>query len=78
MNDLYNNSGLAAVAMDINLGLAAQSKMQVGKVVKHPDGYNVKVIEGAFLRNGRVSNFWSWQRINEDGTLGPVESGYGW
>jgi hypothetical protein len=78
MDDMWNNPGLAALGRSMNNELAAKSKMKVGAVLMHPDGYKVKVIEGAFLRNGRVSNFWSWQRVNDDGTLGPKESGYGW
>lgn len=76
--DAWNNPHLARIAAAINAEEAARSKMKVGEFIKHPDGYNVKVISGAYLRNGRVSNWWEWQRVNEDGTLGPVEAGYGW
>lgn len=76
--DRWDNPALAAIAADINAGLEAESKMRVGAIVMHPDGYKVYVIDGAYLRNGRVSNHWTWQRVNEDGTLGERESGYGW
>lgn len=75
---MWNGPGMSAIARGMNNELAGKSKMAVGKVVQHPDGYNVKVIDGAFLIGGRVSNFWSWQRVNDDGSLGPVEKGYGW
>ncbi len=52
--------------------------MQVGKVSRHPDGYLVYISDGSFMRNGRVSNFWDWHRLNDDGTLGESEGGYGW
>jgi hypothetical protein len=75
----WSDAGLARVAAGINASLAAESNMRVGAIVMHPDGYKVKVIDGAFLRNGRVSNFWRWQRVNDDGSLNDtVECGYGW
>lgn len=66
------------VAAQINNELAAESSMVIGKVLMHPKGYKVRVLDGAFLRNGRVSNHWTWVRINDDGTDGEKESGYGW
>lgn len=71
---LYN------IAAGINLGLAAQSSMKVGRIIKHPKGYKVKVIEGCFLDPvyGRVSNVWTWKRVLPGGKLGKAVSGYGW
>lgn len=68
------------LARRINQGLAAQSSMRVGKVITHPDGYKVKVVDGQFLDPvyGRVSNFWTWRRVLKGGKLGKPESGYGW
>ena len=66
------------VAAEINAGLERQSNMEVGKTVRHPDGRNVKIKSGQFLSNGRVSNFWYWNEVKADGTLGPEEHGYGW
>lgn len=70
----------AAIARGINQELAAASSMKIGAVIVHPDGYKVKVISGCYLdpTYGRVSNWWTWSRVNEDGTLGSTESGYGW
>ena len=36
--------------------------------------------EGCFLDPvyGRVSNFWYWNEVRADGSLGPSECGYGW
>lgn len=68
------------LARGINQGLAAQSSMRIGKVITHPDGYKVKVVEGCFLDPvyGRVSNYWTWRRVLKGGKLGKPESGYGW
>lgn len=70
--------GLYAIAAAMNAELEKQSSMKIGAVIKHPDGYKVKVLSGQFLRNGRVSNWWEWRRVKADGTLGKKESGYGW
>lgn len=53
-----------------------KSSMEIGKVVTHPDGY--KVIDGQYWGTYGLSNFWTWQRVNADGSLGKKESGYGW
>lgn len=78
--DNWNNPALAALGRSFNQELASQSKMRIGQVIQHPDGYPVKVISGYYLdpTYGRVSNWWTWQRVNEDGSLGEQESGYGW
>lgn len=54
--------------------------MEINKIVTHPDGYEVLIVRGKFLddKYGRVTNWWTWRRVNEDGTLGEEESGYGW
>lgn len=54
--------------------------MEVGKIIKHPDGYKVKVISGQYLDPiyGRLSNFWYWRRVKKNGKLGRMEHGYGW
>lgn len=46
---------------------------------QHSDHYPSLIIikEGTFLSNGRVSNFWYWKRLLDDGSLGPDEHGYG-
>ena len=58
--------------------LAARSQMVVGKTLYHPDGRRVRITGGAYLRNGRVSNWWDWRPVLPDGSLGETESGYGW
>lgn len=50
----------------------------VGDVVTHPDGRTVKIASGQYWSNGRVSNWWTWNEVNADGSLGEPESGYGW
>lgn len=37
----------------------------------------VRIISGEYESNGRTSNFWKWHEINEDNSLGKIESGYG-
>ena len=69
---------LSQIARKINEGIAAKSKMKIGKIVKHPDGRRVKVVSGNFLVGGRVSNFWCWREVFVNGRLGEKESGYGW
>ena len=55
--------------------------MAIGKIVTHPYGYKVKIIDGCwrdFTHNG-ISNWWEWRRVLKDGKLSKtVESGYGW
>lgn len=67
-----------AMALRLNKELEAKSKMKLGKTLKHPDGRTVKITGGAFLRNGRVSNFWTWREVLPSGKLGKEEDGYGW
>lgn len=54
--------------------------MEIGKVLKHPDGRTVKIIDGQFLdpTYGRLSNWWTWKEVLSNGELGKSESGYGW
>lgn len=56
-----------------------KSSMKVGKIIQHPDGYKVKVIDGQYWGTHGLSNFWYWQRVLPDGKLSKkVEHGYGW
>lgn len=73
-------SSLDSIARSINEEFASTSKMKVGKILKHPDGRTVKIKSGYFLDPvyGRVSNFWHWNEVRSDGTLGKEECGYGW
>jgi len=60
--------------------LVSHSAMEIGKVVKHPDGREVKIKSGTYLDStyGRVTNWWTWNEVFKDGSFGPDESGYGW
>ena len=71
---------LQAIARSINVELAAQSSMHIGRVINHPDGYKVKILSGCYLDStyGRVSNWWTWARVLKGGKLGRKVSGYGW
>lgn len=49
-----------------------------GSIVLHE--YTMKdiyIVSGDFQINGRLSNFWGWRTILDDGTLGELETGYG-
>jgi len=52
--------------------------MQVGAELQHPDGRMVMVVDGCRWTDGGFSNWWSWREVRSDGTLGALESGYGW
>jgi len=39
--------------------------------------YPVVIKQGSYLSNGRISNFWEWQRISLHGKLGEKGCGYG-
>jgi hypothetical protein len=53
--------------------------LKIGKIVQHPDGYLVKIIDGQFWGEYGVSNFWHWKRVLKNGKLSKkVECGYGW
>jgi hypothetical protein len=54
------------------------SDLEVGKVVEHPDGRTVKIVSGQYWGERGLSNFWTWQEVMPDGSLGPEEHGYGW
>lgn len=61
---------------------------EIGSIVKHT-GWSIEfpeqeyypadvwIVDGKYLSNGRVSNFWYWQRVLDDGSLGEMENGYG-
>jgi hypothetical protein len=73
-----NDMSLATIADQLNKAMEAKSKMKVGEIIDHPDGRKVKVLDGSFLRGGRVSNFWTFAPVDENGKLGKEEYGYGW
>lgn len=59
--------------------VVGESQLEIGKRVKHPKGYMVEIVGGQYWGLYGLSNFWSWRRINKNGTLSKkVESGYGW
>jgi hypothetical protein len=70
------SQSLARIAREITLKYAPN--IEIGKETQHPDGYKVMITGGCYLdpTYGRVSNYWTWRRINEDGTLGVEEHGY--
>lgn len=63
------------------------SSPKIGTVVKHTGwGFendsnypcDVLIVDGEYFVEGRISNFWSWRRVLEDGQLGDIERGYGY
>lgn len=53
--------------------------MTIGETVMTYDGKMVRITSGSFLGGyGRVSNFWHWVELNQDGSDGNHGSGYGW
>ena len=55
------NDELMTIASDMLAVLESQSDMCIGKTTHHPDGRLVTVIDGQYLSNGRVSNWWTWR-----------------
>ena len=57
------------------------SPFEIGDIVLHPSGRTVKIIDGEYLDSvyGRLSNYWSWREVLENGELSETtEHGYGW
>lgn len=71
---------LARIAQRMNAELASRSALYVGAVVPGPNGRTIKIASGYYLDPiyGRVSNWWEWNEVFPDGSLGPTESGYGY
>lgn len=63
---------------DVTEGVFGESKMEVGAVVKHPDGRDVLVTRGRLWGEHGWSNFWYWKEVLPDGAYGNEECGYGW
>ena len=55
-----------------------RDSMKPGAVLVHPDGRTVKITSGQYWGRYGYSNFWYWREVRADGTLGPLEHGYGW
>jgi hypothetical protein len=77
-----SDAALYEIAREITLEHAGGSKnWHAGCRVRHPDGRLVQIISGYYLdpKYSRVSNWWTWRAVNEDGSLAAAdESGYGW
>lgn len=53
------------------------SRVAKGKVYRHPNHERPIYVQGGDWEiDGRISNFWYWREINEDGTLGDLSHGY--
>ena len=43
--------------------------LAVGQIRRHPAHGLIYIIDGAFERNGRVSNFWDFHKVLKNGRL---------
>ncbi len=71
-----DEQGLRAVADKIKKEHLKPPPFEVGDTVKRQDGRSVKITGGAFLVDGRLSNFWYWREVMPNGALGEEERGY--
>jgi len=56
-----------------------KSSMEIGKIITHPDGYKVKIVDGQYWGTYGLSNFWYWHKVKKDGSLTKKKyHGYGW
>lgn len=69
---------ISVIAKKITEDVFGGSPFEIGDVVDHPDGRMVKIVGGQYWGDHGLSNFWSWQPVEKDGTLGKLEHGYGW
>lgn len=51
--------------------------IKIGDVVEHPDGRRIKIVGGQRRGACGLSTGWDFQEVMQDGSLGPVEHGYG-
>lgn len=73
---------LVKLAEEIKSKLIVDPGFAPGMTVEHRDGYKVRIISGQFMvQDGpvsRLSNFWNWYRLDEDGKpIGKSVGGYG-
>lgn len=52
-------------------------RLSIGNVYNHPTDGPVYINGGSFFGDHGISNWWYWNKINSDGTLGESGSGYG-
>ncbi len=73
-----NSVTLHGIARGINDELARKTTFRIGITATHRDGRTVEITSGSFYGGyGGISNFWEWREVLHDGTLGPIEKGYG-
>ena len=76
MRDIPELYGIARAVTEQVLGGAP---FAVWDTVQHPTDGLVKIVGGQYYSNGRLSNFWYWQKVNTDGSLDAEKlHGYGW
>jgi len=80
INGFSESEILSLITRSINEGNG--SHLEVGMVTRHPkDGKIVYITKGEYLDStyGRLSNFWHWREVLQDGSLSNNEEhGYGW
>lgn len=54
--------------------------LEIGQVYRHPQETRLlRVSSGAYLRNGRISNWWTWTYVDPMGVdTDDTGEGYGW
>ena len=64
---------------DMAREVLGESKLRIGKIVKHPTMGKVKIVGGQYWGTYGVSNFWEWKKVLPNGKLkNHTYSGYGW
>lgn len=69
---------VAKWVQDLVEDVMGPSPMMIGADIRHPDGYMVRIISGQLWGEHGLSDWWTWRRIKDDGSLGREVSGYGW
>ncbi len=59
----------------IEEGNVHASELRINKVYIYNEK-PVYMIDGSYLSDGRISNYWYWCEILEDGKLGEIQKGY--
>ncbi len=65
-------------AKELTESVFGEEPFAVGDTVRHPDGRNVRIVDGRYWGTHGISNFWTWREVLPSGELGHKESGYGW
>lgn len=70
-------TGVAPWVKDLVEGAIGPSPLHIGQRIKHESGCTVQIMDGQFWGTHGLSNFWYWQEVLPDGSLGRRGHGYG-